>query len=290
MFFGNAPFAYLPDIGVLYSIRKRYIFNNKGMIMETSISETKKATDSPPILALQQVVKHREQGGIAFELQIPEIKLQKGQFVAIVGNSGCGKSTLLDMLALVSRPTRCQQFQYQFSKEQDIETSDIGSLWEKDEEQTLADVRREKLGYVLQTGGLLPFLTVWQNIQLPLKLNGLRDDTYIKELAKRLDIDTLLTKKPQFLSGGQRQRVAVLRALSHHPQIILADEPTAAVDEERAKAIVQDFYALAKDTGTTIIMVTHHKDLVLPLADVIYTFKVEDVSKTLIRSTSERYQ
>jgi len=130
------------------------------MIMETNLSKTA----TPPILALQQVVKHREQGGIAFELQIPEISLQKGQFVAIVGNSGCGKSTLLDMLALVSRPTRCQQFQYRFSKEETVETSDIANLWEKDDEQSLADVRREKLGYVLQTGGLLPFLTVWQNI------------------------------------------------------------------------------------------------------------------------------
>jgi putative ABC transport system ATP-binding protein len=260
--------------------------------MEQNVSENASptsATNSPAILELLDVVKYREQGGIAFELHIPKIRMLKGQFVAVVGNSGCGKSTLLDMLALVSRPTRCQQFKYFFSNATDSEEApEIGELWQKNDEQKLADLRREKLGYVLQTGGLLPFLTVLQNIQLPLKLNGYQDDTYIRTLAERLDIDTLLNKKPQFLSGGQRQRVAVLRALSHHPQIILADEPTAAVDEERAKAIVQDFSALAKDTGTTIIMVTHHKELVKPLANITYTFKVEDVSKTLIRSTCEQ--
>jgi putative ABC transport system ATP-binding protein len=256
-------------------------------VPKTSVAKT--ATETPTILTLLDVIKHREQGGIAFELHIPEIRLLKGQFVAIVGNSGCGKSTLLDMLALVSRPTQCKQFKYFFSYPEALgEVPDIGRLWENDNEQKLADLRRDKLGYVLQTGGLLPFLTVWQNIQLPSKLKGYHDETYIRKLAERLEIDTLLNKKPQFLSGGQRQRVAVLRALSHHPQVILADEPTAAVDEERAKAIVQDFYTLAKDTGTTIIMVTHHKDLVLPLADVIYTFKVEDVSKTFIQSISEQ--
>ncbi len=229
------------------------------------------------ILEMKNVIKRRQQGGVTFELQIPEIGLLKGQFVAIVGNSGCGKSTLLDMLALVSRPNSCESFK--------SNNFDINQLWQQDKEQTLAAIRCEKLGYVLQTGGLLAFLTVWQNIELPLKLNGLNDTSYIKKLAQRLEIDGLLNKKPQFLSGGQRQRVAVLRALSHRPAIILADEPTAAVDEERAKAIVQDFYELAKETGTTIVMVTHNKDLVMPLADKIYSFKVEDVSKNLISST-----
>jgi len=239
------------------------------------------------LLEILKVVKHREQGGIAFELHIPEFRLLKGQFVAVVGNSGCGKSTLLDMLALVSNPTHCEQFNYFFSHADDSVTKyDIGGLWNQDNEQKLAALRCENLGYVLQTGGLLPFLTVQQNVELPIKLNGYNDNTYIKELAERLEIETLFNKKPQFLSGGQRQRVAVLRALSHRPQVILADEPTAAVDEERAKAIVQDFYTLAKENGTTIIMVTHHRDLVMSLADVIYSFQVEDVSKTQIRSNS----
>lgn len=259
------------------------------MIMEPSVSENTatSAMNSRAILELLAVVKHREQGGIAFELQVPKIRILKGQFVAVVGNSGCGKSTLLDILALVSRPTHCQQFKYFFSAESG-EVPEIGELWKQNDEQQLADLRREKLGYVLQTGGLLSFLTVFQNVQLPLKLNGYRDESDIKTLAERLGIESLLNKKPQFLSGGQRQRVAVLRALIHKPQVILADEPTAAVDEERAKAIVQDFSVLAKDTGTTIIMVTHHRELVKPFADITYTFKVEDVSKTLIRSTCEQ--
>jgi len=160
------------------------------------------------VLALKNTTKRREQGGIAFELQVPEFQLNKGQFIAIVGDSGCGKSTLLDMLALVSRPTDCEKFDY--FEEQRI---DIKNLWAQNDEQGLADLRRSHLGYVLQTGGLLAFLTVLQNIRLPSKINGYQNEHEIKSLAKRIGVDGVLHKKPQYLSGGQRQRVAILRAL-----------------------------------------------------------------------------
>ncbi|MBE9562923.1 MAG: ATP-binding cassette domain-containing protein, partial [Proteobacteria bacterium] len=88
-----------------------------------------------------------------------------------------------------------------------------------------------------------------------------------------------------YLSGGQRQRVAILRAIIHHPQIILADEPTAAVDETRALHIIEDFYSIAKKNGTIIVMVTHNRNLVAPFADVIYGFHVSDVSDTLTKSS-----
>jgi len=239
----------------------------------------------PLVLELQTTLKRREQGGITFELQVPKLELQRGQFVAIVGESGCGKSTLLDILALVSRPTTCSQFIYYENNETEKpKATDLKYLWENEAENALATLRCSRFGYVLQTGGLLPFLTVLQNLQLPSKINGYHHDKQIKELAERFGVGGLLDKKPQYLSGGQRQRVAILRAISHHPHIILADEPTAAVDKTRAKNIVRDFSDLAQESGTTIVMVTHDQDLVAPLADITYTFDVNEVSDSLTQS------
>jgi len=251
--------------------------------MDTLTTET--ADETPHILELLHVIKRREQGGVAFELHVPAMRLARGQFAAIVGDSGCGKSTLLDMLALVSQPSQCEAFRYFFPADEDTLTAtDINQLWQNQDERQLAQLRQQRLGYVLQTGGLLPFLTVLQNIQLPQKINHQDNPAYIKTLTDRLDITHLLSKKPQFLSGGQRQRAAILRALSHHPAVIIADEPTAAVDKKRAQAIVNDFGNLAKDSDTTIIMVTHDRDLVAERADVTFSFAIETVSETLTRS------
>ncbi len=239
----------------------------------------------PLVLELLNGLKRREQGGITFELHIPNLTLQKGQFVAVVGESGCGKSTLLDLLALVSRPTACSQFSYYDTQNAEtLQPTDLKNLWDSEAENALAALRRSRFGYVLQTGGLLPFLTVFQNLQLPSKLNGYHHDLQIKNLAKRFGVDGVLDKKPQYLSGGQRQRVAILRAINHHPNIILADEPTAAVDKTRALSIVKDFHTLAKENGTTIVMVTHDRELVAPFADATYTFDVTEESETLTQS------
>lgn len=240
------------------------------------------STKSPPLVfELRDGLKRREQGGVAFELHIPKLALYQSQFVAVVGESGCGKSTLLDLLALVSKPTSCSQFVYHTQTQQ---STDIKQLWEYKKESSLAALRRSRFGYVLQTGGLLPFLTVYQNLQLPSKINGYKNQTEIRKFAKRIGIEGLLEKKPQYLSGGQRQRVAILRALIHKPNIILADEPTAAVDKTRAQSIVKDFNTLAKESGTTIVMVTHDRALVAPFADVTYTFDLNEESDTLTRS------
>ncbi len=242
-------------------------------------------TSSSPLLILRDTYKRREKGEVIFELQIPQLSLDPGQFIAIVGTSGCGKSTLLDLLALVSRPTHCGQFTYFAPPTR--QAIDLKQLWDDQNETGLATLRRSTLGYVLQTGGLLPFLTVWQNLQLPCKVNGYENDTQIRQFAQRFGVAEQLNKKPQHLSGGQRQRVAILRALSHRPQLILADEPTAAVDKERAQSIVRDFHTLAKEQGTTIVMVTHDHELVAPFAEVTYTFTVVKVSETLTQSTCQ---
>lgn len=237
------------------------------------------------ILHLVNIRKVREQGDVRFELHIPEFCLNAGQFVAVVGDSGCGKSTLLDMLALVSKPNYCDEFQL---TQDDCEqpSIDIWQLWNSNAESQLAAIRRRDLGYVLQTGGLMPFLSVKENIRLPMRILGLTiDKAEIHRLAESIGIQAILSKKPQFISGGQRQRVAILRALVHKPRLILADEPTAAVDKKRALTIVQDLKTLAASWKTTIVMVTHDYALVTSLADATYTFDVTQVSATETYST-----
>ncbi|MBE9561379.1 MAG: ATP-binding cassette domain-containing protein, partial [Proteobacteria bacterium] len=140
------------------------------------------------VLELNNILKHREQGGATFELSVQQLQLNQGQFVAVIGESGCGKSTLLDILALVSEPTSCEKFTYYNDK-----SVNIKELWEQQQEETLAKLRRLHFGYVLQTGGLLPFLTVLQNLQLVSEINGFHGSE-IEELAKRLGIRKVLNK------------------------------------------------------------------------------------------------
>lgn len=232
-----------------------------------------------PILKLKQIIKRHQQGGVLFELEMPEFVLSSAQFVAIVGESGCGKSTLLDLLALISKPAECEQFIY-YDTHQDI---DLKALWTRGDETQLAILRRAHFGYVLQTGGLLPFLTVAQNLTLPLTLNG-QSSQYLNTWAERLGIHEVLDKKPQYLSGGQRQRAAVLRALLHNPRVVLADEPTGAVDKPRARQIVAQLAELTHERDCALVMVTHDQDLVENVADVTYSFAVETVSDNLTRS------
>ncbi|QVL50258.1 MAG: ATP-binding cassette domain-containing protein [Thiocapsa sp.] len=233
-------------------------------------------------LEIHNTIKRREQGGVVFELNIGRFSLFKGEFVAIVGESGCGKSTLLDLLALVSRPTDCEVFRYRALESESHH--DVKLLWDQGDESGLARLRRSELGYVLQTGGLLPFLSVRQNIELATQLNGERRDDDLTRFARQMGIEKVLDKKPQYLSGGQRQRVAILRALHHRPRLILADEPTAAVDKRRAQHIVEDFNRLAQKTDATVVMVTHDRALVAPFAHRTFSFAVEEVTSTFTRS------
>ncbi len=236
----------------------------------------------PRVVALHNLRKLREQGDSTFELRVPQLDMHGGEFVALVGESGCGKSTLLDVLALVLRPTEVDRFTiYDRAGGRLV---DVGAMWRHDEQDGLARQRRELLGYVLQSGGLLPFLSVRRNITLPRRLKtGTAGD--VLELANRMGIADLLERKPASLSGGQRQRVAILRAMAHRPAIILADEPTAAVDRSRARAIMADFRALAKAEGSAIVMVSHDMQLVEEFADRIFTYELESPSNHLTVST-----
>jgi putative ABC transport system ATP-binding protein len=232
------------------------------------------------IICLKNVRKVREKGGNRFELQVPSFVIQPGEFIAIVGESGCGKSTLLDMLALVLRPTHAEVFTLRLPKSNTVYP--VLSL----AEQELAHLRQAGMGYVLQTGGLLPFLTVKENIMLTRRLNGMTEgEEEVYKLVQRLGITEQLAKKPQFLSGGQRQRVAIARALAHHPPMVLADEPTAAVDKHTAREIRNAFKELTQHMGVTVCMVTHDESLVVDAANRTFTFVVRKESAQYTHST-----
>ncbi|WP_430432235.1 ABC transporter ATP-binding protein [Oceanicaulis sp.] len=192
------------------------------------------------------------------------------RFYALVGPSGSGKSTLLDMLALVRQPTYADAFVFRPDGEQVV---DIAHLWSRRRESRLADLRRTGIGYVLQTGGLMPFLSVAENVALPNQLVGRNPSRQeVETLLAEFGMDAHSGKRPAKLSGGERQRVAIARALAHRPALVLADEPTAAVDRELARAIVRGFAARARADGAAVVMVTHDEALIDGAADVKIRF------------------
>jgi putative ABC transport system ATP-binding protein len=239
-------------------------------------------TEDRSMFRLQNVLKVREKGGVYFELMIPYFAVDRGQFVALVGQSGCGKSTLLDVLALVLRVTEAEQFAIRIRRNGYFEWQEVVGLSDRE----LADIRRTQIGYVLQSGGLLPFLTVRENILLTCHLNGLASGaTAIEQLARQLGIIDQLPKKPKHLSGGQRQRAAIARALAHGPPIVLADEPTAAADRHTAVEIRDVFKTLTKQLGVTLVMVTHNEALIEGVVDRTFEFIVKRVDSNHTRAT-----
>lgn len=234
------------------------------------------------MLRINRLMHTRSQAGVHFQLIVPKMDLAPGQFAAVVGPSGCGKSTLLDILGLVLKPERIEHFSIA-GADGPIDLTGLSQA-------RLAAVRSRHIGYVLQTGGLLPFLSVRQNIALPLRLNRQKDIGLVEAIAKTLGIDEQLNKLPSFLSGGQRQRVAIARALVHKPKIVLADEPTAAVDELTAMEIRDQFRTISRKFGTTTIMVTHDRSLLRGQVDRVFNFNIERKTCELTTSTLQEVE
>ena len=171
---------------------------------------------------------------------------EEGEFIAIMGESGSGKTTLLNILATLEKPS---------SGEVVLEGKKISTI----KEQQLAEFRRDHLGFVFQDFNLLDTLSVRDNIFLPLVLGRYKYGEMakrLKALAPKLNIEDLLNKQPFELSGGQKQRVAVARALITNPKLILADEPTAALDSKNSDGLLELFEQINAE-GQTILMVTH---------------------------------
>ena len=207
------------------------------------------------IYHLREVVKTRESEGVAFRLVVPSLQIALGEKIALIGQSGCGKSTLLDLLAMVLRPTEIGAFR--FRPEPGAPPIDIAEFWRRRQLNRLGELRKHRMGYVMQTGGLLPYLSVRENIGLSRRLLGLPEDGTVESLADALGIKRHLDKHPGALSVGERQRVAIARALAHRPSIVIADEPTAPLDPIAARKIMALFIELVEGMHITVIVASH---------------------------------
>ena len=190
-------------------------------------------------------------------------QVKSGEFVALVGPSGSGKTTMLSILAALLSPTSGQVL---------IDGQDLAQMNDKGRVQ----LRREKIGFTFQANNLIPFLSAQENVEFMLRLNGKADRAgraRSTEILSRLGLNDRLHNLPAQLSGGQQQRVAIARALIHNPSVVLADEPTASLDTERAFQVVETFANLIHENSRAGIMVTHdlrmcqHVDRVLQMQD-----------------------
>ena len=212
---------------------------------------------SAPIYRLRGLRKIWAAAGSRFELVVEDLEIEAGEVIAVTGPSGSGKSTLLDILALALRPDGAEKFLFGPPPS----GHDVGALWARGEHDALARLRARYCGYVLQTGGLLPFLSVGDNIALTQRVAGRRDPALIEALAARLGIADQLAKKPAQLSVGQRQRVAIARALAHRPAAVLADEPTASVHPALGAEIAALLVEETRRTGAALVVATHDEGL-----------------------------
>jgi putative ABC transport system ATP-binding protein len=228
-----------------------------------------------PVFLLRDVTKAWP-GQNDFVLTIPELAVGRGEKIAIVGYSGCGKSTLLDLLALVLRPEAAGRFLFFSDPDRPL---DVDRCWKENDQNRLARSRMQQIGYVLQTGGLLPFLSVSDNIGLSRQALGLADEGRVADWAERLGIGRHLRKFPAQLSVGERQRVAIARAMAHEPAVVMADEPTASLDPINAEKIMRLFSTLAEEYHVTLIVATHEWDRVRELGFRTIRFDLDDQQK-----------
>ena len=191
------------------------------------------------------------------------LSVEKGEFIAVVGTSGSGKSTLLHMLGGIDRPTAGNVI---------IDGKDIFTL----KEEALTIFRRRKIGFVFQHYNLVPVLNVYENIVLPIRLDGgTIDKPYIQSIIETLGLNDKLKNLPNNLSGGQQQRVAIARALAAKPAIILADEPTGNLDGKTSQDVLGLLKITSRKFSQTIVMITHNEEIA-QLADRI--IRIEDGS------------
>lgn len=190
-----------------------------------------------------------------------DLSVEKGEFAAVVGTSGSGKSTLLHMLGGLDRPTSGKVF---------VDGKDIFSL----KEEALTIFRRRKIGFVFQSYNLVPVLNVYENIVLPIELDGKKIDRhFVQNILETLGLSDRQDALPSQLSGGQQQRVAIARALASSPAIILADEPTGNLDSNTSQDVLSLLKVTSQKFSQTIVMITHNEEIA-QMADRI--IRIED--------------
>jgi putative ABC transport system ATP-binding protein len=185
-----------------------------------------------------------------YALHDVNLDIQEGEFIAIIGPSGSGKSTLLNIIGCLDTPTSGAVF---------IDGVDTASL----NENELAEIRREKIGFVFQQFNLVHTLNALENVALPMFFSGVKRETRLRraeELLANVGLGDRIYHKPAELSGGQQQRVAIARALSNDPEVVIGDEPTGNVDTETGNTIMDILEGLNKE-GRTVIVVTHDAEI-----------------------------
>lgn len=202
------------------------------------------------IIKITSIDKVYKMGSSTFKaLDNVNLSISKGEYVAIVGPSGAGKSTLMNIIGCLDTPTAGEYI--------------LDGLNTKCSDSKLAEIRNKKIGFIFQNYNLLPKLNILENVELPLLYLGY-PNSKIKEKAKaaieKVGLSSHIKHKPSELSGGQMQRVAIARALVTDPQIILADEPTGALDSKTGQEVLKMLKDLNKE-GNTIIMITHDKEI-----------------------------
>ena len=208
---------------------------------------------SENIISLQHINKSFpvEMGGTQQVLFDINISIKSGEFVAIMGPSGSGKSTCMNIIGALDTPTSGVYILY------DRDVTGLSS-------DELAIVRNEHIGFVFQQFNLLPKRSVLDNVMLPLMYRGLPMSERIsrsRDMLRRVGLENFETYLPTQLSGGMKQRVAIARALAGQPKLILADEPTGALDSKMGNEILRFFQQLNRDMGITIVMITHEFDI-----------------------------
>jgi putative ABC transport system ATP-binding protein len=208
---------------------------------------------APLAVELSHVTKsYREGEAERVVLRDVSLSIPSGEIVVLVGRSGSGKSTLLNLIAGIDRPS---------AGSVSVNGTDLTALGE----QARTHFRRRHIGFVFQFFNLIPLLTVEENVLLPLDLNGRGGPAGVaraRSLLERVGLDGRGDSFPERLSGGEQQRVAIARALVHDPALILADEPTGNLDADTAAGVLQLLDALARETGRTVVMATHSREVI----------------------------
>lgn len=230
------------------------------------------------ILKINNVTKYYGSGSVVTKaLDGISFSVEKGEFTAIMGASGSGKSTLLNVIATIDR----------------VSSGDIfvdGQHLSEMKEDKLSAFRRDQLGFIFQEYNLLDTLTIGENIVLPLNLKRVDASKTQKELnrvAEALGVSDQLQKFPYELSGGQRQRAACARAIITNPALVLADEPTGALDSKNSKTLMQTFTMMNKSLGSTILMVTHDP-VVGSYADRVLFLKDGEIWSEVLKGNRDR--
>ncbi len=197
------------------------------------------------MITLENVEKYY---GSTYVLKGISLGVQTGEFIAVTGASGSGKSTLLNLIGGMDRPDKGT-----------IAVNGDDIIRYDDEELTV--YRRRRIGFVFQFFNLLPNITVFENIQMPLLLNGIGDEAKVRRYMRRVGIEGKEGRYPYELSGGEQQRVAIARALIHDPEIILADEPTGSLDSGTGRSVMELLKGLVEETRKTVVLVTHERHI-----------------------------